>query len=148
MGRMYSVLMDAQSISAAKDLIRISAPSDAILLIHEVIVVQDASETSEQLPFQLQRASTDGTGSSYTAKLLEASDAAFGGTAVTNLTADTTAGDILLRTSVNVLSGWHYLPTPESRIVIPPSGRFVVRLDAAPAAALTMTVTVIFEEIG
>jgi hypothetical protein len=148
MGRKYSVLMDAATISAADDLVRISAPADAILVIHEVIVTQDASETSEQLPLQLQRASTDGTGSSYTAKLLEGSDAAFGGTAVHTLTVDTTPGDILWRKSENVLNGWHYLPTPETRIVIPPSGRFVVRLDGAPSAALTMTATVIFEEIG
>ena len=65
------------------------------------------------------------------------------------LTADTTiSGSPLFRMGQNVLNGWHWLFTPEMRPVVPPSGRFVVRLDAAPTAALTMTVTVTFEEVG
>jgi hypothetical protein len=140
--------MDAVSVSAAKDLIRISAPSDSVLLIHEVSVQQDSSETSEQAAVQLQRSSTDGTGSSYTAVPHDLSDAAFGGTAVTNLTVDSTLSALLRRESFNWLNGYEYLPTPEMRIVVPPSGRFVVRLEYAPSAALTITVNVTFEEIG
>lgn len=145
-GRIYSVLMDAISVSAAKDLIRLSAPSDGSLLIHQVIVTQEGSETSDQVAIQLQRSSTDGTGTSYTAKKFCEEDPAFGGSAVTNLTADTTAGDILHREGMNMLAGFNWLPTPEMRPLIPASGRFVVRLDVAPAAATTMTAVVIFEE--
>lgn len=148
MGRMYSVIMDAVSVSAAKDLLRLSAPADAVVVIHEVTVSQEASETSEQVAIQLMRASTDGTGTAATAKQLESGDPAFGGSAVANLTVDTTAGDTLRREGANLLSGYKYLPTPEARPVISPSGRFVVRLEDAPAAARTMTVEVIFEEIG
>ncbi len=148
MGRIYSVLMDAVSVSAAKDLLRLSAPADAVVVVHEVTVSQEASETSEQVAIQLQRASTDGTGTSATPRPMEVGSTAFGGTAVVNLTADTTAGDILRREAANLLSGYKYLPTPETRPVISPSGRFVVRLEDAPAAARTMSVEVIFEEIG
>ena len=150
MGRMYSVVMDAQSISAAADLMRLSAAATDVLRLHSVTVTQDASEVSEQLPFQIQRSSTDGTGTSTTPALLGgASDAAFNGTCVTDLTADTTiSGSPLIRESTNVLNGWYYRPTPEEMIIVPPSGRLVVRLDAAPAAALTFTLTAIFEEIG
>ena len=148
MGRLYSALMDAVSVSAARDLLRLSAPADAVVVIHEVTVSQEASETSEQVAIQLMRASTDGTGTTATARALEAGDAAFGGTVVTNLTVDTTAGDILRREAANLLAGYRYLPTPETRPVISPSGRFVVRLEDAPAAAQTMTVEVILEEIG
>ncbi len=148
MGRLYSVLMDAVSVSAAKDLLRLSAPADAVVVVHEVTVSQEASETSEQVAIQLQRASTDGTGTSATPRPMEVGSTAFGGTAVVNLTADTTPGDILRREAANLLSGYKYLPTPETRPVISPSGRFVVRLEDAPAAARTMSVEVIFEEIG
>lgn len=148
MGRFYVVTMDAVSINAAKDLIRITAPSDSILLIHEVTVQQDESETSEQAAVQLHRASTDGTGTSYTAEPLDASDTAFAGTAIVNLTADTTPSALLRRESFNWLNGYQYLPTPETRIVIPPSGRFVVRLENNPSATLTVTANVVFEEIG
>jgi hypothetical protein len=149
MGRMYTALMDATSISAADDLMRISAPSDAVVKIHEVLLTQDASETSEMLPVQLQRSSTDGTGTSTTPEKLEGSDAAFGGTVVRALTADTTISGVpISRMAQNVLNGWHWLFTPEMRPVVAPSGRFVVRLDTAPTAALTLTLVVTFEEIG
>lgn len=148
MGRMYTVLMDAISVSAAKDLMRISAPSDAIVVLHEVKVTQDTIETSEQLPIQINRASTDGTGTGATARALEDGSQAFGGSAVVNLTADTTPGNILWREAQNILNGWHYLPTPESRPVISPSGRIVVRLDAAPDAGTTFSVVAVIEEIG
>jgi hypothetical protein len=147
MGRVYSVLMDAISVTSAQDLVRISAPSDAIVVVHEVLVTNEDVTTSDQGAIQIQRASTDGTGSAYTAKLLEGSDAAFGGSAVVNLTAATTAGDILWRAGGDVRAGWHYLPTPEARIVVPPSGRVVVRSDVAITAA-TLTCVVIIEEIG
>jgi hypothetical protein len=148
MGRMYSILMDGISISAADDLLRISSSSTDVTVLHSVTVTQDASETSEQLPFQIMRASTDGTGTSTTPRPLSDGDPAFGGTAVTALTVDTTPGNILHREGVNVLNGFYWKPTPEERIVIPPSGRLVVRLDAAPAAALTMSLIAIIEEIG
>ena len=147
MGRMYSVLMDAATVSTAQDLGRITAPSDAILKIHEVVVTQEATETSDTGAIQLQRSSTAGTGTSYTAKLLEGSDAAFGGSSVVNLSVDTSAGDILHREGFNVLNGYRYLPTPETRITVPPSGIFVVRSDVAITSA-TVTCVVIFEEIG
>lgn len=150
MGRMYSAVSEATGLTAAKDLIRISAPSDAILRVHEVVVTQDASETSEQLPLEIFRASTDGTGTSITPEALETGDAAFGGTAVGNLTADTTkSGTSLWRQANDVRAGWHYLPTPDDQIVVPPSGRIVVRLDPGSSfTSVNLSTTVTFEEIG
>lgn len=147
MGRKYSVLMDAISVTTAQDLVRITGPADAVLIIHEVLVTQESTETSDQSAVQVMRASTAGTGSAYTAKLLEGGDAAFGGTAVTNLTAPTTPGDILWRLGGDVRAGWHYLPTPEARIIVPPSGIAVVRIDVDITAA-NLSCVVIFEEIG
>ena len=148
MSRVYTVTMDAVAVTAAKDLMRISAPSDSMVIIHEVTVDQDASETSEQLVIQLQRSSTDGTGTSATARPHEVGSVAFGGTAVVNLSADTTMSVILRRNSFNVLNGYQFFPTPEGRYVVSPSARFVVRLETAPAASLNMNVNVIIEEIG
>ncbi|NKB59005.1 MAG: hypothetical protein GKS00_21980 [Alphaproteobacteria bacterium] len=134
-------------MSAAQDLVRVSAPSDAVLVVHEVNVTQESTETSDTGAIQLQRASTDGTGTSYIPKLLQPSDAAFGGSAVTNLTADTTAGDVLYREGYNILPGYRKLFTPEQRPVVPPSGRFVVRSDVAITAA-TLTCELVVEELG
>lgn len=147
MGRMYSVLMDAVSISTAKDLVRITSASTAITVVHEVTVSQEDTETSDTGAIQLQRSTTGGTGTSYTPKKLQSLDAGYSGTAAVNLTADTTAGDILYREGFNVLTGYHKLFTPEQRIVVPPSGIFVVRSEVGITAA-TLTCEVVFEEFG
>lgn len=147
MGRIYSVIMDAVAVVGAQDLIRITAPSDAILRIHEVTVSQESVVVSDQGAIQLMRASTAGTGSGYTAKLLELGDAAFGGSAVVDLSVDTTPGDILRREGFNVLPGYKHIPPPNDQIIIPPSGIFVVRSDV-PITSAVLTCEVIFEEEG
>lgn len=150
MARTYTVTMAATSVSAAKDLIRVSAPSDAVVEILRAEITNEDLETSNQLPMGLYRASTDGTGTSFTATKHEDSDAAFGGTAVVNLSADTTKSptDPLYRSGFNIGAGALYHPVPEERLVIPPSGRFVVRLESAPAAATTVSALCTFREIG
>lgn len=141
--------MDNVAVTAAQDLVRISAPSTAIVVIHEVKVTNEDVETSNQVAYQLQRSSTDGTGTSATPEAFEEGSTAFGGTAVVDLTVDTTIDGVpLWKEGQNILNGFHWLPTPETRIVISPSARFVVRLDSAPAASTQMSATVVFEEIG
>lgn len=153
MGRIYSATIDALSVSAVCELFFLAAPSDAILKIHEICITQDTSETSEQLPLNVFRTASDQSakGSSNTPAPLNPGDAAFGGTARTNiLTAETFAAEttMLMRHSSNILSGWHILPTPECQIVVPPSGGLVIKLDAAPGAAISISGYVLFEEIG
>lgn len=149
MGRMYSVIMDNVAVTAAQDLVRISAPSTAVVKIHEVKVTNEDVETSNQVAYQLQRSSTDGTGTAATPEAFDTGSTVFGGTVVVDLSADTTiSGAPLWKEGQNILNGFHWLPTPETQITVPPSGRFVVRLDSAPAGSTQMSATVVFEEIG
>jgi hypothetical protein len=150
---MYTAVMDAQAVAAVCELFFIAAPADAVVVVHEIVVTQDAAETSEQLPLNVFRTATDqaAKGSANTPAPLQAGDAAFGGTVRTNiLIAETFATEttMLLRQSQNVLNGWQILPTPECRIVLSPSGRLAVKLDAAPAASINISGYVVFEEIG
>lgn len=147
-GRIYTALMPGVSISAAKDLMRLSASSGQILVIHQCDVTQQQSETDEQLEIILQRASADGTGTTTTIVPHMEGDPTFGGTCVHDLTADTTAGAILHREGWNIKSGFFWLPPPELRVVVAPSARFVVRLNVAPAAAITVNARIVFEVIG
>jgi len=141
--------MDGATIgTAAQDLIRISAPSTGIVILHKVIVTNDADETSQQAVFQIHRASTDGTGTAATPRLLDLGSTVFGGTAAVNQSVDTTAGDIIHREAVNLLNGFYWVPTPEERIILSPSGRIVVRLDTVIAGAIAMTAVAYIEEIG
>lgn len=157
MGRKYIAPIDAVSVAAVCELFFVAAPTDAIVVIHEISISQDTSETSEQLPLRIFRTATDQSakGTGITPAPLEVGDAAFGGTVRSNiLTAETFATEttMLWCNAQNVLSGWHYLPTPECRIVLSPTagtaGRLVVKLDAAPAAALTISGYAVIEEIG
>jgi hypothetical protein len=150
---MYTAPLDGVSVAAVCELFFIAAPADAVVLLHEVVITQDTSETSEQLPINIFRTATDqaAKGTSNTPAPLAAGDPAFGGVVRTNiLTAETFATEttMLFRQSQNVLGGWHWLWTPETRPVISPSGRVVIKLDAAPAAALPISGYVVFEEIG
>ncbi len=148
MGRIYSALLDEVAVTGAQSFFRISAPSDAIVVLHEVRISNDDVETSQQLPLQIARVSTDGTGTSYVAVPLEVGTVAFGGTVVTDLSAEPTVTDILWRDSQNILNGWHYLPTPELRIILSPSGRIAIRIDANPTGSTKFSGFALFEEIG
>lgn len=153
MGRLYSAVMDAQAVAAVCELFFIAAPADACVRVHEIVITQDSSETSEQLPLNVFRTATDqgAKGTANTPAPLSGGDPAFGGTVRTNiLTAETFATEttMLLRQSQNVLNGWHILPTPETQIVLSPSGRLCIKLDAAPAASIPISGYVVFEEIG
>ena len=153
MGRMYTAVMDAQAVAAVCELFFIAAPADAIVKIHEIVITQDTSETSEQLPLNVFRTATDqaAKGTANTPAPLSVGDPAFGGTVRTNiLTAETFATETtpLLRQSQNILNGWHILPTPEAQIVLSPSGRLCIKLDAAPGASIPISGYVVFEEIG
>ena len=53
----------------------------------------------------------------------------------------------LLADSWNVAGGWRYYPVPDERIVLEKDQRLVVRI-SAPADAITLNGTLVFEEIG
>lgn len=142
--------MDAQAITAAADLIRVSAPSDAILLVTKAWLGQEAGDDlNEASAVQLQRSSTDGTGTAATPAPHDAGDSAFGGTAVTDLSVDTTLSTLILRENWNLAAGWVWTPFDLSEcIIVPPSGRIVLRLDVAPSASMTISAGLTFHEVG
>lgn len=155
MGRMYSAIFSAVAVSAIQDLLEIVAPADAVVVIHACFISQSSEEKDaedEQLYVTWTRAhTTSGSGgSSVTPQPLETGDAAFGGTVEANNTTQATGGTplVLHSESFNIRAGWAYIPTPEARIVLSPSQRLVLELPAAPADAVTMDGTLIFEEIG
>lgn len=149
MGRMYSATFEEVSVSAAQDLFEINAPSDAVVVIHGLEISQSSDTDSEQLNLLIHRGSTSGSGGTTpTASPLEVGDPAFGGTVEANNTSQSTEGTILHSAAFNVLNGYLWIPTPECRPVISPSGRLIVELQTAPGDALTMSGVIYLEEIG
>lgn len=146
--RRYSVQINAVSVSVAKDLIRISAPSSMVLVVLRAWVGQSGNNTSEQARIILQRASDTQTGTSETPQALEVGDPAATATAQT-ITADhALTGDPIIDEGFNWVSGYLWVPAPEERIWVPPSGRLVLRLPAAPSAAKTVSAGMVFAEVG
>jgi len=152
MGRMYSTVFEEVAVTAAQDLFEINAPADAVVVLHSCIVTQssDAGDAEdEQLSIIFHLGSTSGSGGSLpTEHPLELGSPAFGGTVEVNNTSQSTEGSILHAEAFNVRAGFYYRPTPEERIVISPSDRLIIELQTAPADSLTMSGTIIFEEIG
>jgi S-formylglutathione hydrolase FrmB len=155
MGMIYSATFTAVAVSAAQDLFEIAAPADAAVVLHSVRLGQssDAGDAAaEMLPVQIVKGNTTSGsgGSAVTPTPLESGYAAAGAAVEANNTTQASAGTPLtvVADAFNVQVGWQWIPTPEERIVLSPSQRAVVRLSAAPADALTMSGTLVFEEIG
>ncbi len=151
-GRMYVVSAAVAGVTAAIDLIRISAPADAVVVVHKVVITQETEfgdAASEQMDIQFHRGSTDGSGGATpTARPLEVGDAAFGGTVATGNTSQSTEGTFLHHEAANVMAGFVWAATPEERIVLSPSGRLIVELPTAPDDSIDFRVFAAFEEIG
>lgn len=149
MGRMYSAVFEEVAVTVVQDLFEIVAPADAVVIVHSFEISQSSDTDSEQLNLLFHRGSTSGSGGSTpTARPLEVGTAAFGGTVEANNTTQSTEGVHLHTASFNVLNGYIWMPTPEARIVLSPSGRLNIELQTAPADSLTMSGVVVFEEIG
>jgi hypothetical protein len=161
-GRVYRCVIDAMSVSIVNDLLWIGSPTDAVTYIEEIAITQDASETSEQLPLMLFRTATDQStsGTALTCEPIEFGEPAYGGTVRQNLLGSgsptpalSTETNVLLRESQNVLNGWHWKGSYEEPLmVLSPTagaaGRACLKLDTAPAAALTLSGYVVIREIG
>lgn len=153
-GMMYSANVAAVAVSAAQDVFEIVAPSDAVVVIHEVYISQtsdygDAAAEGLQVK-AIKNYSTSGSGGSTpTPTPLQSGFAAAGSTVEANNTTQASTGTplTLVADSFNVQIGYQWRATPETRIVLSPSQRLVWTL-SAPADAVTLNATMIFEEIG
>ena len=152
MGLMYSAVFEEVAATAAQDLFEIVAPSDAAVIIHECRISQstDAGDSeSEQLNILVHRGTTSGSGgTSVTARPFQVGFPAAGSTVEANNTTQGTEGNFILSECFNVMAGWIWTPTPEARPVLSPSGRLIIELQTAPSDSITISGTLIFEEIG
>lgn len=155
-GRIYYASFKGISHTVITDLFFIEAPTDALVLIHEIKITNRDQETSEQLPIELFRTTTANAaaGTGVTPAPRNVGDPAFGGTVRRLITGGSLAAATtdLLSHGENVLNGWHWLPTPDGQLVLSPvaatGGRLNVKLAVAPAAAILLDGYVLLEEIG
>jgi hypothetical protein len=136
--------------TAALDLLEINAPSDAVVILHEVAVEQSSETDSEALAFKIHRGSTSGSsGGSVTPSPVNVGAPAFGGTVESGNTTQGNEGAFIAAGGANSLNpGWYFQPPDEGKPVISPSGRIIIELETAPADAITIKVRALIEEIG
>lgn len=150
----FKVPMSAVSVSVAQDLWHIKAGATYGLLIHEVILSQKTLIAVEGKELKFIRHTvtvTQGSGGSTpTPANTMPGGSASGVTARMN---DTTAASAGTLTTVHAdvwqfLNGFFWLPAPEDRIFIAPSTGFIVNLPTAPSAAMVVSGTITYEELG
>ncbi len=142
-GYVYTIRLAPTSISAAKTLIQVKAGACALEVVY-ARVYQVTKTSTELLALQQLRKSAAATVTSFTPLKHNPGDPAalcVGGTSATgtNASAEGTDSDILDETDWNVLNGeFLWLPVPEERIRVPQSGIYGLKLNTAPAAAMTI----------
>lgn len=159
MSRMYSVVFDNVSVSAAQDLFELTPADDKPILIHGLILsnvggTADAGDAQEELlRLSIIRGfTTSGSGGSApTPAPVVPNDGAAGFTAEVNNTTVANTGT----TTTQYCDGWNIrIPyqqfwTPETRpMATQGNTTIVVRLVTAPADAVSCSGTLYVEELG
>lgn len=154
-GPMYAASFGGVAVTAVQDLFQLLAANDVPFIVHGIRIGQftDAGDAqAEMLHIQLTR--TDFTingsgGSTVTPRAITPDSSAADTIVEANNTTLSTVQTVLVEDSFNVQSGWLWMPTPEERILVPGgiTNGFIVGLLETPDDSITMTGTIIFEEI-
>jgi len=155
MGTMYAITFEGVTVTAAQDFFEIQPADDKPVVIHAIYLSQssDAGDSQEELlRIKIIRGhTTSGSGgTTATPRPLDPNSPSAGMTAEVNNTTIASGGTAvdLHADTFNVRSGWVYMPTPEARPKVNQGNTtLVVRLMAAPADSLTMSGTLVVEEL-
>ena len=148
---MYYAPLGAQSVTndSSQDLWVIAAPADAAVRLHWAKMSSTVTSDERLLLTLIQRTTAGSVGGSALTVVAADGTSATVGTTVTPLvTTQGTGSKTFVTDYWSQLTAWEWLPTPECRIVIPPSGFLALALGTAVASTRTMTGFVAFEEIG
>lgn len=151
MGRMYTVPLDNLSVTtdADQDIFVLANGAGHVSILHTFYLESNLT-TDERVRLRLMRRSTAGSGGSAATEVpLAATNTVTAGGAITTLvTTPGTPGAILQGFQWSTLAPLLYLPTPETRIVVAPSGIIALNLQSAVGATRTWSGYVTWEEIG
>jgi len=158
MSRIYTVVFANVSISAAQDLFALSPaankPIEIVGLVLNQVGLSDVGDAQEELlRYSVMRGHTTTAtgGSSATPQAVKPSEAAAGFTAHVNGTTIATGGSpvTLVESSFNVRSGTEpWWPDQTEPGASAANTTMVVRLNAAPSDAITLSGTLYVRELG
>ncbi len=156
-GIMFICPLSLNSQTAIQDLFEIVVGATVVAIIHEVHVSQETEfgdAAAEMLDIEMSRYTgtvTSGTGGSAGAvQCLGRRDITELSTVEINNFTTQMGGtqEVIAPEAWHVAGGFHYVPLPESRLVISPTDGFAVRLDIAPDDSLDLRGYMVFEELG
>lgn len=151
MGRYYSITLPETAITAAADLFEITVAADKPIKVWGWNIGQDTDvgdAAEEVLQLQLKRGVTAGTGgSAQTLVAMTENDTAAGATS-TNRTTAHTGGSILWQRSWNIRMDSEHWFTPESAPVIGADADPVVLWMSAPTDSITVSGSILIEELA
>jgi hypothetical protein len=145
----YSVPFDNLSVTndGDQDIWQILAPTDASVVLHH-FELYSATTSDERVRLRLLRRTDEGNGSATTEVPLRGTAASVGTVVEQLATTPGTAGAILLAWYWSQLAPLVYLPTPETRVVIPPGGWLALNLQTVMGGTRNWSGFVVFEEVG
>ncbi len=150
MARRYSCIIPDTAYTNAmgvQTIIEIAAAADQHATIIEAHITQKDIETSTMELMDIVRFATAGTGgTAITEEPLDPGDSASSFVAVEEPTVEGGTPTQLLLEAWNILTGWHYVPTPEARIVMEGSDIIGIRIAEALEATINIVGYVIVEE--
>ena len=151
MGRFYSITLPETAITAAADLFEITAATDKPVRVWGWNISQDTDtgdSAEEVLQLQLKRGVTAGSGgSSQTVVPMVANGAAAGATS-TNRTTAHTSGSILWQQGWNIRVPAEMWFIPEAAPTIGADDDPVVLYMSAPADSITVSGSILIEELA
>jgi hypothetical protein len=150
MGRIFTVPLSNLSVTndADQDIIEMVNGSGVTAILHE-IELNSALTTDERVRLRLCRRSTTGSGGTALTEAPGSVGDAGAALAVSALvTAPGTIGAILEEWYWSQLAPFVYIPVPEGRFTIPPSGRLCLNLLTAVASTRSWSGRAKWEEVG
>ncbi|MBK9496705.1 MAG: hypothetical protein IPO08_19825 [Xanthomonadales bacterium] len=154
MGRLYTISITDVAVTAAQDLINITATSGMAFKLWRVELGQKTLTTWEAKGITINRFPATVTagsgGSAATPRPMNAGDAAATITArINDTTSMTTSGTAvtLLGRDWEFLNGFIWVPMPDERPVFGPSTGCNIKLVTAPSASMTVSGFAVVEEL-
>lgn len=150
MPRRYVLSNVMTTVTAANTIFEIGAATNTVLQVVRLKLTQSTSETDDSALIIWGTYTASGTGTNIVANVeaIDPGDAAFGGTAEDNHTADIATGEIVLgREGISLLAGFEKIFLPGSRPVVPGAGFFALQLDTA-ITSVSLVYEIEFDEIG
>lgn len=134
------------AISTLRTILESTGPSGLRMDIVEAFIGVEDVELSTQESLEWVRKSAAGTGTAAALKALTEGDAAFGGSARYNMSAEGTIIDTFPARSFNVVgNGYLFQPVPKGIITVAEGGIIGIRFRQAPEAAVITTASFIVE---